>query len=66
MSPNDEKKPMPREAEQLGRQPQGVEADTPGPGSERAWPSKPRGAKSDTAMCENRGKPGMIDKNEDC
>lgn len=29
-------------------------------------PVKPGGRKPDTAMCENRRHPGMIDKNEDC
>ncbi|MFG6083937.1 hypothetical protein ACEUZ9_000172 [Paracoccus litorisediminis] len=30
------------------------------------WPAKPRGAKPNSAMCEDRSKPGMVDKNEDC
>ena len=29
-------------------------------------PVVPGGRKPDTAMCENRNQPGMIDKNEDC
>lgn len=32
----------------------------------QTWPSEPRGAKPNTAMCENSSKPGMIDKTKDC
>lgn len=30
------------------------------------WPSVPGGAKPDTAMCEDKAKPGIVDKSEDC
>ncbi len=29
-------------------------------------PAIPRGRKPDTAMCEDRDRPGMVDKSEDC
>ena len=29
-------------------------------------PVEPDGRKPDTAMCENRDRPGMVDKSEDC
>ena len=32
----------------------------------KSWPSRPGGAKPDTAMCENRDRPGFVDKDEDC
>lgn len=30
------------------------------------WPAEPRGAKPNSAMCEDSSKPGMVDKSEDC
>lgn len=36
------------------------------PNRGKNWPSVPRGAKPNTAMCEDRTKPGMVDKGEDC
>ncbi|WP_134681634.1 hypothetical protein [Paracoccus ravus] len=36
------------------------------PDRQKQWPAKPGGAKPGSAMCEDRTKPGMIDKNEDC
>ncbi|MCV2448030.1 hypothetical protein [Paracoccus sp. DMF] len=40
-----------------------LEAD---PERGKEWPAKPRGAKPNTAMCEDRSKPGIVDKGEDC
>ncbi|RJL21542.1 hypothetical protein [Paracoccus siganidrum] len=48
--------------EGVSRKPKGTEDSRP----ESAKPVKPGGQKPDTAMCENRRHPGMIDKNEDC
>ena len=36
------------------------------PNKGKTWPSVPRVAKPNTAMCEDRIKPGFIDKDEDC
>lgn len=36
------------------------------PQAGKDWPPEPGGAKPNTAMCEDRNNPGMVDKGEDC
>lgn len=36
------------------------------PEAGKEWPAKHRGAKPNTAVCEDRSKPGIVDKSEDC
>ncbi|RDW13744.1 hypothetical protein [Paracoccus thiocyanatus] len=42
------------------------EFDAVNPAKQVRHPAVPRGHKPDTAMCEDRDRPGIVDKSEDC